>query len=158
VIDVDDEIAGEEALEDVYDEKVRLTEGAEALIDKCRRHGVRLLLVSGGFTFFVERLRARLGFDDSISNVLEVQDGRLTGSVLGSIVDAQAKAAKFRQLAQRLGAAREQTVAIGDGANDLAMMAEAGGSVAFHAKPRVRARATHALDYSGLDGVLNLFE
>jgi len=149
---------GEDALQEVYDEKVRLTEGAEALVEKCRRHGVKLLLVSGGFTFFVDRLRSRLGFDDSISNVLDVQDGRLTGGVLGGIVDAQAKAAKFRQMAQRLGATREQTVAIGDGANDLPMMAEAGVSVAFHAKPVVRARATHALDHSGLDGVLHLFE
>ena len=149
---------GEDALQDVYDDKLRLTPGAEALIDKCRRHGVKLLLVSGGFTFFTERLRARLGFDDTISNVLEVDGGRLTGKVLGSIVDGDAKVAKFRQMARRLGAAKDQTVAIGDGANDLAMMAEAGTSIAFHAKPAVRAKATHALDYSGLDGVLNLFE
>ena len=149
---------GEDALQEVYDDKLRLTPGAEALVERCRRHSVKLLLVSGGFTFFTERLRARLGFDDTISNVLEVEGGKLTGKVLGSIVDASAKAAKFRQMAQRLGAALEQTVAIGDGANDLAMMAEAGTSVAFHAKPVVRAKATHALDFSGLDGVLNLFE
>ena len=149
---------GEEALQEVYDEKLRLTAGAEALIERCRRHGVKLLLVSGGFTFFTERLRARLGFDDTISNLLDIEGGKLTGKVLGGIVDAGAKAAKFRQMAQRLGAAREQTVAIGDGANDLAMMAEAGTSVAFHAKPVVRAKATHALDHSGLDGVLHLFE
>ena len=148
----------EEALQDVYDDKLRLTPGAEALIDQCRRYGVKLLLVSGGFTFFTERLRARLGFDDTLSNVLEIEGGRLTGNVLGRIVDANAKATKFRQMAQRLGTAREQTVAIGDGANDLAMMAEAGTSIAFHAKPVVRAKATHALDFSGLDGVLNLFE
>ncbi len=148
----------EDALQEVYDEKLRLTPGAETLIEQCRRHGVKLLLVSGGFTFFTERLRARLGFDDTISNVLEIEGGKLTGKVLGSIVDAGAKAAKFRQMARRLGAARAQTVAIGDGANDLAMMAEAGTSIAFHAKPLVRAKATHALDYSGLDGVLRLFE
>jgi phosphoserine phosphatase len=148
----------EASLQEVYDEKLRLTPGAEALIERCRRHGVKLLLVSGGFSFFTERLRERLGLDDTISNVLEVEGGRLTGKVLGGIVDAGAKAAKFRQMAQRLGAARGETCAIGDGANDLAMMAEAGTSVAFRAKPLVRARATHALDYSGLDGVLNLFE
>jgi phosphoserine phosphatase len=148
----------EDALQDVYDEKLRLSPGAEALIQRCRRHGIKLLLVSGGFTFFTERLRARLGFDDTIATVLEVADGKLTGGVLGGIVDAPAKAAKFRQMARRLGAAREQTVAIGDGANDLAMMAEAGTSIAFRAKPVVREKATHALDYSGLDGVLNLFE
>jgi len=148
----------EDALQEVYDEKLRLTPGAEALLERCRRHGIKLLLVSGGFTFFTERLRARLGFDDTISNVLEIADGKLTGKVLGGVVDAAAKAAKFHQMARRLGAAREQTVAIGDGANDLAMMAEAGVSIAFHAKPVVREKATHALDFSGLDGVLNLFE
>ncbi|MBI1943010.1 MAG: phosphoserine phosphatase SerB [Betaproteobacteria bacterium] len=148
----------ENALQDVYDEKLRLSPGAEALIERCRRHGVKLLLVSGGFTFFTERLKDRLGLDDTISNVLEIDGGRLTGRILGTIVDASAKAAKFRQMAQRLGAARAQTVAIGDGANDLAMMAEAGTSIAWRAKPVVHAKATHVLDFSGLDGVLNLFE
>jgi len=148
----------EDALQEVYDEKLRLSPGAEALIEACKRHGVKLLLVSGGFTFFTERLRDRLGLDDTLSNVLEIDAGRLTGRVLGAIVDADAKAAKFRQLAQRLGAAKDQTVAIGDGANDLRMMAEAGVSVAYRAKPVVRAQATHGLDYAGLDGVLNLFE
>lgn len=148
----------EDVLQDVYDEKLRLSPGAEALIERCKRLGVKLLLVSGGFSFFTERLKERLGLDDTISNVLDVEGGRLTGRVLGTIVDARAKAAKFRQLAQRLGAARAQTVAIGDGANDLAMMAEAGTSIAYRAKPVVHAKATHVLDYSGLDGVFNLFE
>ncbi|HXR58116.1 MAG TPA: phosphoserine phosphatase SerB [Burkholderiales bacterium] len=148
----------EGALEDAYDERLRLAPGAEALIDQCRRHGVKLLLVSGGFGFFAERLRERLGLDETIANVLEIEGGRLTGRVLGRIVDAEAKAARFRQMAGRLGAARPETVAVGDGANDVAMMAEAGVSVAFHAKPVVRARATHVLDFSGLDGVVNLFE
>jgi phosphoserine phosphatase len=148
----------EQALEDVYEEKLRLSPGTERLVAGCKRHGIKLLLVSGGFTFFTQRLKDRLGLDETISNVLEIEGGRLTGRVLGGIVDAEAKAAKFRQLAQRLGAKREQTVAIGDGANDLKMMAEAGTSIAWRAKPVVRAQATHALDYSGLDGVLNLFE
>jgi len=147
----------EDVLQDVYDEKLRLSPGAEQLIGRCKHHGVRLLLVSGGFTFFTERLKERLGLDDTISNVLEIDNDKLTGRVLGSIVDADAKAAKFRQLAQRLGAKRGQTVAIGDGANDLKMMAEAGVSIAYRAKPVVRAKATHNLDYCGLDGVLNLF-
>ena len=90
--------------------------------------------------------------------MLEIDGGRLTVRVLGSIVDADAKAAKFKQVVQRLGAAKSQTVAIGDGANDLKMMAEAGVSVAYRAKPVVRAQASHALSHSGLDGVLNLFE
>ena len=147
----------EDALQDVYDEKLRLSPGAEELVAHCKRHGVKLLLVSGGFTFFTRRLQERLQLDDTISNVLDIEDGKLTGRVLGGIVDADAKAAKFRQLARRLGAKPGQTVAIGDGANDLRMMAEAGVSVAYRAKPVVRAQATHALNYSGLDGVLNLF-
>ncbi len=148
----------EDVLQDVYDEKLRLSPGAGQLIARCKHHGVKLLLVSGGFTFFTERLKERLGLDDALSNVLDVDNGKLTGRVLGGIVDAEVKAAKFHQLARRLGAKREQTVAIGDGANDLKMMAEAGVSIAYHAKPVVRAKASHSLDYSGLDGVLNLFE
>ena len=147
----------EEALQDVYDEKLRLAPGAERLIAHCRRHGVKLLLVSGGFAFFTERLQERLALDDTLANVLEIEAGKLTGRVLGTIVDADAKAAKFRQAARRLGARREQTVAIGDGANDLGMMAEAGISIAYRAKPVVRAKATHSLNHAGLDGVLNLF-
>jgi phosphoserine phosphatase len=148
----------EEVLQDVYDEKLRLSPGAEQLVDRCKRHGINLLLVSGGFTFFTERLKQRLGLDETLSNVLEIDNGKLSGRVLGTIVDADAKTAKFKQMAQRLGATRDQTAAIGDGANDLKMMAEAGTSIAYRAKPVVRAKATYALNYSGLDGVLNLFE
>ena len=148
----------EDVLQDVYDEKLRLTPGAEELIARCKHHGIKLLLVSGGFSYFTERLKERLGLDETLSNVLEVDNGKLSGRVLGTIVDAEAKAAKFRQLARRLGATREQTVAIGDGANDLRMMAEAGTSVGYRAKPVVRDKASCCLDYSGLDGVINLFE
>jgi phosphoserine phosphatase len=147
---------GEDGLLEVYEKRLKLTAGAETLLAACKRHGVKTLLVSGGFTFFVERLKERLGIDYTVSNTLEIANGRLTGRVLGDIVDAEAKAAKFRQLSKSLK--KEQTVAIGDGANDLKMMAEAGLSVAFHAKPVVRARASCALTWSGLDGVLNLFE
>jgi phosphoserine phosphatase len=147
---------GEEGLLRVYEERLRLTAGAETLLAACKKHGVKTLLVSGGFTCFVERLKTRLGIDHSISNTLEIKDGRLTGKVLGEIVDADAKAARFREVTKSLK--KEQTVAIGDGANDLKMMAEAGYSVAFHAKPVVRAQASCALTWSGLDGVVNLFE
>jgi phosphoserine phosphatase len=147
----------ESVLKRVYEERLRLTPGAEALIAACKKHGVKLLLVSGGFTYFVDRLKDRLGFDFSISNVLEVENHRLTGRLTGPIVDAEAKAKKFTETAKVLKAEKHQTVAIGDGANDLKMMAEAGTSVAFRAKPVVRAQATCALNYSGLDGVLNLF-
>jgi phosphoserine phosphatase len=148
----------ETALQDVYDQRLKLTPGAEELIAACKKNGVQLLLVSGGFTFFTERLKARLGLDHTISNVLEVKAGKLTGELVGAIVDADAKAARFREVLFSLGAKQEQTVAIGDGANDLKMMAEAGLSVAFHAKPVVRAAATCALSWCGLDAVVNLFE
>ena len=148
----------ESSLSKVYEERLKLTPGAETLISKCRQHGVQLLLVSGGFTFFTERLKQRLGLHHTISNVLEVKGGKLTGELVGEIVDADAKAAKFREVLSGLKAIRDQSVAIGDGANDLKMMAEAGLSIAFHAKPVVRAQASCALTWSGLDGVVNLFE
>jgi phosphoserine phosphatase len=148
----------EDALMRVYDERLRLTPGAEDLLAACKKHGVKLLLVSGGFTFFTERLKERLGIDYTISNRLELEGGRLTGGLLGDIVDADAKAAKFAAVVKELGTAREQTVAIGDGANDLKMMALAGLSVAFHAKPVVRAQASCAITWCGLDAVLNLYE
>jgi phosphoserine phosphatase len=146
------------ALQSVYDQRLKLTPGAEELIAACKKNGVQLLLVSGGFTFFTERLKARLGLDHAISNVLEVKGGKLTGELVGAIVDADAKAAKFREVLSSLRAKKDQTVAVGDGANDLKMMAEAGVSVAFHAKPVVRAAATCALSWCGLDAVVNLFE
>ena len=148
----------ETALGRVYEERLRLTPGAEKLIAACKANGVKLLLVSGGFTFFTEKLRHRLGLDFTISNVLEFSNGKLTGKLLGNIVDAEAKADRFRTIAKNLNAEKSQTVAIGDGANDLKMMAEAGVSVAFRAKPVVQARATCAINWSGLDGVLNLFD
>ena len=147
----------ESALQRVYDERLRLTPGAEALVAACKKHGVKILLVSGGFTFFTERLKARLGIDYTISNTLEAKGGRLTGGLIGSLVDAEAKAAKFRAVARQLQAGN-QSVAIGDGANDLKMMNAAGFSVAFRAKPVVRAQASCALNWCGLDAVVNLFE
>jgi phosphoserine phosphatase len=137
----------EAALEKVYRDTLALSPGAERLIEGCRARGIRTLLVSGGFTFFTERVQSRLGIDEALANALEVVDGRLSGRLRGAIVDAAAKAARFRAVAAR----------VGDGANDLAMMAEAGVSVAWRAKPRVRAAAMHALDFSDLDGVLNLY-
>ena len=142
----------------IYEDRLRLTPGAEKLIAACKAHGVKLLLVSGGFTFFTERLQERLAIDYVISNRLEIANGRLTGKLLGDIVGAEAKAAKFQSVSRELGAQKEQTVAIGDGANDLKMMAQAGTSVAFHAKPVVRAQASCAITWSGLDAVVNLFE
>jgi phosphoserine phosphatase len=148
----------ESSLLRIYEERLKLTPGAEVLLSKCRQHGVQVLLVSGGFTFFTERLKERLGLQHTTSNVLEVKGGKLTGALVGEIVDADAKAAKFREVLTGLKASRDQSVAIGDGANDLKMMAEAGLSVAFRAKPVVRAEASCALNWTGLDGVVNLFE
>ncbi len=148
----------ETSLTRVYDERLRLTPGAEALITACKKHGVKLLLVSGGFTFFTERLRQRLGIDYTISNVLATRDGTLTGELIGDIVDAEVKATKFAAVMKELGASRDETVAIGDGANDLKMMALAGLSIAFHAKPVVRSQASCAINWCGLDAVLNLLE
>lgn len=148
----------EDSLNRVYEERLELTAGAEALLRRCKDNGVKLLLVSGGFTFFTERLKARLGLDYTISNVLELKGGKLTGALVGDIVDADAKAAKFLQVMAELGADKSRTLAIGDGANDLKMMREAGISVAFRAKPVVRAQASCAINWSGLDAVANLLE
>jgi phosphoserine phosphatase len=148
----------ESSLLEVYEKRLKLTPGADDLLKACKQRGVKVLLVSGGFTFFTERLKARLRLDYTISNRLEIANGRLTGQVLGDIVGAEAKARKFQSVMAELEATKEQTVAIGDGANDLQMMAQAGLSVAFHAKPVVRAQADCAITWSGLDAVVNLFE
>lgn len=147
----------ENALARVYDERLRLSPGAEAMLAAMRRAGVKTLLVSGGFSFFTARLQTRLGLDYSTSNNLEIKGGRLSGRVVGDLVDAAGKAAKLRALRDELGIAKAAIIAIGDGANDLAMMAEAGVSIAYRAKPVARSKADYALDYSGLDGALNLF-
>lgn len=149
---------GSDALERVYNDKLRLSPGAENLLHRARQLGIRTLLVSGGFSFFTERLKQRLSLDYALSNVLEIDNGIFTGQLSGDIVDGAAKAARLRELTQALGLSRAQTMAIGDGANDLPMLAEAGVSVAYRAKPVVRAQATHCLDHAGLDGVLNFFE
>ena len=149
---------GEDALERVYRERLRLSPGAERLVSHCRRKGVRLLLVSGGFSFFTERLRQRLGFDYTLSNELEIEGGKLSGRLAGELVDGEVKARAFREKAEALGAGAAQTVAIGDGANDLPMLAQAGYSIAYRAKPAVRARTDCAIDHCGLDAVINLFE
>ncbi|MGH8599343.1 MAG: phosphoserine phosphatase SerB [Burkholderiales bacterium] len=145
------------ALERVHDERLALNPGAEKLIRETKHAGLHTLLVSGGFTFFTDRLKARLAIDETRSNELEMANGKLTGQLLGPIIDGSAKRAALLETRDRLGISRAQIVAIGDGANDLGFMAEAGISVAYHAKPVVRERTTHALDYVGLDGVLNLF-
>jgi phosphoserine phosphatase len=145
------------ALEQVYEERLRLNPGAEKLISTARKNGLKTLLVSGGFTFFTERLKERLGLDACHANVLEVANGKLTGKVLGDIVDAQGKADHLQALAAELDATAGQIIAVGDGANDLKMMGLAHFSVAYRAKPVVRQQANYALNVSPLDGILNWF-
>ncbi|MGB5081778.1 MAG: phosphoserine phosphatase SerB [Burkholderiales bacterium] len=147
----------EGALQRVYDERLRLSPGAERMLERLRSLAIKTLLVSSGFTFFTERLKARLALDYTLSNTLEVENGKLTGRVLGPVVDAQAKAAKLRELRAERQLSRDQVIAFGDGANDMAMMAEAGVSIAYRAKPVVREKATYCFDYVGLDGLLNLY-
>jgi len=144
-----------EALARVYEERLRLSPGAQRMLDAFHRAGAQSLLVSGGFTFFTDRLQRRVGLGHTLSNVLEIRDGRLTGRIDGEIVDAAAKAGALRALRDALPAGT--ALALGDGANDLPMFREADVSVAYRAKPIVRAQATHAIDHCGLDAVLNLF-
>lgn len=144
-------------LERVYDERVQLSDGAEALLKGVKAAGLSTLLVSGGFTFFTNKLKARLGLDETHANTLEIVDGKLTGRVLGEIVDGAVKARHLADACKRLGIEPRRAIAMGDGSNDLPMMAIAGLSVAFRAKPVVRAGATVAFDRIGLDGVLKLF-
>jgi len=147
----------EGALQRVYDERLQLNPGAEAMLAALKQHGIRTLLVSGGFVFFTERLKQRLGLDYAHANTLEIVDGKLTGNVLGNILDAQGKAEWLVNTREELGLKPEQVIAMGDGANDLKMMAQAGVSIAYHAKPVVRSQASYAFNFVGLDGLVNLF-
>jgi phosphoserine phosphatase len=147
----------ERALQRVYDERLKLTPGADILLKRTQALGIKTLLVSGGFTYVTDRLKTRLGLDHCHSNVLEISDGKLTGKVLGAIVNADGKRDALIRMRDELGITRERIIGIGDGANDLKFMAEAGVSVAYHAKPVVRQHATHAINYVHLDGVLHLF-
>ncbi len=145
------------ALDRVYAERLALSRGAAEMLAGFKAVGARTLLVSGGFTFFTERLKERLGFDEVAANTLEVVDGRLTGRVVPPITDARAKAAALQSMRARHAANGGLVVAIGDGANDVPMLKAADVSIAYHAKPIVRAHATYAIDRCGLDAVLNLF-
>jgi phosphoserine phosphatase len=146
-----------QVLQRVFDERLTLSPGALELIAAAKAANVFTLLVSGGFTYFTDRLREQLGLDAAFSNQLEIVDGKLSGRVIGPLCDADAKAHHVRDAAARLGASREQIMAIGDGANDLKMMAVAGTSVAYHAKPVVQAQATLAINHGGLEQVLKAF-
>lgn len=146
------------ALERVYEERLQLNPGAEVMIQCLQQQGIKTALVSGGFTFFTERLKQRLNLDYTVANVLGEHNGRLTGEVVGDVCGAQAKADFLLSQCRQLNISPSQVVAMGDGANDLLMMNEAGLSVAYHAKPKVQQQADVALNYCGLDGVLGLLQ
>ncbi|MEK6684843.1 MAG: phosphoserine phosphatase SerB, partial [Pseudomonadota bacterium] len=123
----------QDALQKVYDERVRLNPGAEKMLQQAKIAGLKTMVISGGFTFFTDRIKTKLGFDYAAANTLEIENNRLTGKVAGKIIGRQGKAEVLKQVCDELGLKREQIIAIGDGANDLDMMAEAGISIAYHA-------------------------
>ncbi|PFH04436.1 phosphoserine phosphatase [Collimonas sp. PA-H2] len=142
------------ALQRVYDERLQLSPGAQTMLTAVKAAGIKTLLVSGGFTFFTDRMKDALGLDYAHSNVLEIVDGKLTGKVVGGIVNAEEKKNTVERVCAELNIAPSQAIVMGDGANDLSMMSIAGLSVAFRAKPVVREKASVALNFVGLDGIL----
>ena len=148
---------GEDLIERVYQERLHLSPGAEILLAAAKAAGLKTMLISGGFTHFTERLKARLGFDYAFANQFDIANQRLTGRVLGPIVDSAFKARAVQQCCQDIGCPPSQAIAIGDGANDLGMMAVAGLSVGYHAKPVVREKATWSVRKGGLDVVVGWF-
>ena len=151
-----------DSMAQVFTERLRLNPGAAELVAACKQAGLKVLLVSGGFTYFTDRVRDLLGIDYTRSNVLELADDRLTGRMVdqpwGDICDGEEKRRMLLQTCAALGCAPGQAIAVGDGANDLPMMAEAGLSVAYHAKPRVREQAMVAINAGGLDRLLTVFD
>jgi len=150
----------ESALHQVYEHRLRLNPGAQTLVQACQQAGLKTLLVSGGFTFFTDRVRDVLGLDETRSNVLEVANGMLTGRMVdqawGDICDGEEKRRMLAHTCARWGFAPHQAIAMGDGANDLPMMGVAGLSVAYHAKPAVRAQAMVSIEEGGLDRLLEV--
>ncbi len=152
-------------MEQVYTERLQLNPGAAELVAACKQAGLKVLLVSGGFTFFTDRIRDQLGIDYTRSNVLEIESGpncgQLTGRMVdqewGDICDGAEKRKMLLETCTMLGISPKQAIAVGDGANDLPMMGEAGLSVAYHAKPKVREQAMVAINSGGLDRLLELF-
>jgi phosphoserine phosphatase len=151
----------EGALETVYRDRLRLNPGVEAFVRACQAAGLKTLLISGGFTFFAERVRARLKLDFARANMLEVVDGRLTGLLLerpwGEIVDGAEKKRVLLEVCELMGIATAQAIAVGDGANDLPMMQVAGLSIAYHSKPAVREQAMLSITEGGMDRALRVF-
>lgn len=152
----------ESALHAVFEQRLRLNPGAQQLVDTCKSQGMKVLLVSGGFTFFADRVCNMLRIDFSRSNVLDIHNGLLTGEVVsqdwGDICDGAEKRKMLLQVCAQLGISAQQAIAMGDGANDLPMMGEAGLSVAYQAKPKVREQAMVAINQGGLDRLLEVLQ
>jgi phosphoserine phosphatase len=150
----------EAALHEVFEQRLRLNPGAKTLVDTCKAHGMKVLLVSGGFTFFADRVCEMLNIDYARSNVLAIDNGQLTGDVVtqdwGDICDGAEKRKMLLHICAQMGISPKQAIAMGDGANDLLMMGEAGLSVAYHAKPKVREQAMVAINEGGLDRLLKV--
>ncbi|WP_374564143.1 phosphoserine phosphatase SerB [Ideonella sp.] len=150
----------EQALHDVYAQRLKLNPGVEAFVLACRAAGLKTLLVSGGFTFFSDKVRARLQLDFARANVLDVANGALTGRMVdrpwGDIVDGAEKRRVLLEVCELMGISPAQAIAVGDGANDLPMMAAAGLSIAFHAKPAVREQAMLSIEQGGMDRALEV--
>jgi phosphoserine phosphatase len=136
--------------------RLKMTEGAERLVSQLKRTGYKTAILSGGFTYFAKYLQSRLGFDYIYANELDIQEGKVTGEVVGTVVNGERKAELLRDIAQREGLCLEQTIAVGDGANDLPMLSIAGLGIAFRAKPLVRENAKQSISTLGLDGILYL--
>jgi len=150
----------QEALDDVFTKRLRLNPGAKELVDTCKQNGMKVLLVSGGFTFFADRVGHMLNIDFTRSNVLEIADGHLTGQLVdqpwGDICDGAEKRKKLLETCADMGISPKQSIAMGDGANDLLMMGVAGLSVAYQAKPKVREQAMVSIQEGGLDRLLEI--
>jgi phosphoserine phosphatase len=148
------------AMHEVFDQRLQLNPGAETLVRAAQSAGLKTLLVSGGFTFFTDRIRDKLGIDYTRSNVLAVEDGQLTGRMVdqpwGDICDGEEKKKMLLATCAQLNIDPKQAIAVGDGANDLPMMGVSGLSVAYHAKPKVRDQAMVAINDGGLDRLLEV--
>jgi phosphoserine phosphatase len=153
--------APESALARVYEQRMQLNPGVETFVQACQAAGLKTLLISGGFTYFSERIRQRLRLDFARANTLGIAHGRLTGTLFdrpwGDIVDGAEKKRVLLEVAELMGIGLDQTIAVGDGANDLPMMQAAGLSIAYHAKPAVREQATITIEQGGMDRALALF-
>lgn len=144
----------ENALNDVYENHITLMGGARQLVQTMKKHGAKCILVSGGFTFFTSRIANAAGFDEQYANILEINQGKLTGKVIEPILDKEAKLASLEEAVARFSISKEDAIAAGDGANDLPMLKAAGMGVAYHAKPSVREQVRARINYTNLKSLL----